>query len=428
MKPNRQAVQYLDGIVWWGLLAAAGFSLVDYVLRASPLSPAFAAGWDEALLGGLLAAWAVRMVLNKNWEFRPSLVTLPLAVMLTLAVLSVVVNRVPTFLGVEAIRVLLQGSLFYLVGYNLIRSQRQVRILVIIMLICVTVIAVYGIYQFASGLETPDRWLFGDAEAGIRTRVFSTMGNPNALGGYLILMAPVALALFFKSAGWGQKIIYGSIFMILSICLVFTFSRGAWLGFALSLVLLGWMVDRRILWLLLLGLAASPFILPQTIKDRILVLFSPEYLRISAKWGRIFFWKQAFERMITHPWLGVGPGTFGDAVARRHLIPDSIWVDNHYLKVGAEIGVSGLLAFLWLMGRSLMAPFNRGGRWLKDPFQIAVLAGGTAGLVAVIVQNVTVSVFEVLFVSTYWWFLLGVMTAMVHLNWQPPRRSDSLMP
>jgi O-antigen ligase len=421
MNKTNTLLRCIDALSWVGLLVVAAFSLVDYLMRSTGIPAMLAAGWDEVLLLGLFLLWGVRMLLNRQWEFRSSPVTLPLTVMLGLALLSVVVNRVPAPLGAEAIRVLLQGSLFYLVGYNLIRSRTQIQILVVVMLIAVTIIATYGIYQFATGLETPDRWVFGEAESGIRTRVFSTVGNPNALGGYLILFAPVALALALKIPNWPKRLACLAIFVIVSLCLVLTFSRGAWLGFIVSLIVLGVVLDRRILLMLLAGLLAAPFILPRSIIERIMVLFSAEYLRISAVWGRIYFWRQAWDRMIRNPWLGVGPGTFGDAVARRHNIPGSIWVDNHYLKIGAEIGVSGLLTFLWLMWVSVLGT-HREWRRQADPFQKALFAGGAAGLIAVLVQNLTVSVFEVLFVSTYWWFIAGIMFAMAHLNWQAPAR------
>ncbi len=418
MKGNNAMIRSIDGLSWIGLLVVAAFSLVDFLMRSTGLPATLAAGWDEGLLLGLFLLWGMRMLIGRKWEFRPSPVTLPLTVMFSLAILSVVFNRVPAALGAEAIRVLLQGVLFYLAGYNLIRSQKQVQILVVVMLIAVTIIAVYGIYQFAIGLETPDRWVFGESEAGIRTRVFSTVGNPNALGGYLILFAPVALALALRIPDWPRRLAALGVFLLLSLCLVLTFSRGAWLGFVVSLFVLGIILERRLLLLLIAGLAAAPFILPRTIIDRIMVLFSAEYLRVSAVWGRIYFWRQAWERMIRNPWLGVGPGTFGDAVARRHNIPGSIWVDNHYLKIGAEIGVSGLLTFLWLMLASVMGTW-REWRRNTDPFQKALFTGGAAGLIAVVVQNLTVSVFEVLFVSTYWWFLTGILFATAHLNWQP---------
>ena len=423
---NKQSLVgiWIDRFTGLGLIAIAAFSLVDFIMRNSGLPAALAAGWDEALLAGLFILWGLRMWVNRQWQFRASPVTLPLIVMFSLALLSVIVNQVPPMLGAEAIRVLLQGALFYLVGYNLIRSPKQIQVLVLIMLIAVTIIAAYGIYQFAIGLETPDRWLSGEAETGIRTRVFSTVGNPNALGGYLILFAPLAMALALKSKDWLHKLVYLGVTGILTLCLVLTFSRGAWLGFVVSLFVLGLLLDRRILIALLVGLVAAPFVLPQTMINRILVLFSPEYLRISAVWGRIYFWRQAYIRMIENPWLGVGPGTFGDAVARRHQIPGSIWVDNHYLKIGAEIGVTGLVAFLWLMARSVLGT-RKEWRKVTDPFQKALLTGGIAGLTAVVVQNLTVSVFEVLFVSTYWWFMVGILFAMVYVNWQRPRPSPS---
>ena len=411
----------IDNLIWIGLLAAAFFSLLDFLIRTSFLPAWVAAGWDEALIAFMVGLWFLKKKLSQEPLLMKTPVNLPLAALALAALLSIAVNRVPLFIAVEALRVLLQGAAFYFIAANLIQSQRQIKVLTAVMLVAVTIIAVYGIYQYAVGIETPTQWIVEEFEEGIRTRVYSTVGNPNALAGYMILFLPTALALTLKSRRKILKILCGLSFLLLLLCLVFTFSRGAWLGFLGSLVVLGFVLDRRILVLLLVGLAAAPVLLPGTIIDRMLFVFSQEYISISTVYGRLSAWRKAAEIMLAQPLFGAGLGTVGDSVATRRDLPGAFWVDNQYLRIGAEMGVTGLLLFLWLMKNSVLSVIGQ-IRGMRDPFFTALLGGIAAGLSAVVIQNATVSVFEVLFVSTYWWFLVGIAWAAVRLYWRRPAK------
>lgn len=405
---------YADNILETGLLITAAFSLADFVIRRLGLPPALAAGWDEILLIILLGAWLVRAAAQRRLSLAAPRVNRALAAVAVTALLSLAVNRVPPAIGFEAMRVLLQAALFYLVAANCIRDGRQLRQLVTVMLVAVTIVAAYGVFQYAVGVETPKRWVVSEFETLIKTRVFSTIGNPNALGGYLVLFLPLALTLALDAKERLPRLLCGGAAAIMFFCLLFTFSRGAWIGFLASLVLLAVWKDRRILLALGVGLLLLPVLMPAVV-SRMLFIFSPEYLRMSYTWGRLRFWLTALEKIRRHPLFGVGLGTFGDTVAMRHNLPGAIWVDNHYLKLGAEMGLPGLAAFLWLTGEAVRTGWI-GRREVRNDYYRSLLTGITAGLVAVSVQNLTASIWEVLIVGAYWWFLAGVQAAVGRID------------
>lgn len=64
----------------------------------------------------------------------------------------------------------------------------------------------------------------------ISGRVVSTFANPNVLAEYLILMIPFAGAMLITSESKTERAFYPLTFASLAICLIFTWSRGAWLG------------------------------------------------------------------------------------------------------------------------------------------------------------------------------------------------------
>src|SRR3989339_963724 len=70
-------------------------------------------------------------------------------------------------------------------------------------------------------------------------RISSTLGNANFLGGYLILLIPVSMALFFVVENLIYKIIYAINTILLVVALFFSQTLNAWIGLALGALVFG---------------------------------------------------------------------------------------------------------------------------------------------------------------------------------------------
>ena len=130
----------------------------------------------------------------------------------------------------------------------------------------------------------------------------------------------------------------------------------------------------------------------------------------------------------------MGLGTFGGSSAFLFGYT-RLWVDNFYLQMAAEGGLILLAAFLWLLwrtGKGLVA----GHRSARDPFLRALTVGAFGSFIAVVVANVTASVWETLVVGAGFWFLMGLagslpvgqaegfrLTRMRDLTAEPPVRN-----
>lgn len=96
-----------------------------------------------------------------------------------------------------------------------------------IILISAAVVSGYGILQ-TFGIEPFPR----DADRINWVNAFSTIGNPNFLGSYLVLMIPISVYLFIV-----DKSLLGMVgYIILFYCLLGTNTRGAWLGYIVSII------------------------------------------------------------------------------------------------------------------------------------------------------------------------------------------------
>ena len=272
------------------LLPVAAFPLVDWAARNA--LGGFGPLWDDALLvvGVALILWSV-LVLGRDVP-RSVPIALPVLFMLAAALASIVVNHVPNGPGLYGLRVMFQPILFYFVGFLIPKSRRWAGWAAGVFIAATTLLALHGLYQYATHAPMPAAWVDA-SETGITTRAFSVLGNPNLLGGMLIMgsLVSISLALSRATAGFRRLVLVGACVVQLG-GLAVTFSRGAWIGFAVGLVALIVLAYRRYL----LGVAAAVIVVwlaaPQVFIQRLLFSFSSAYAAKSVTGlGRLWRWE-----------------------------------------------------------------------------------------------------------------------------------------
>ena len=173
-------------------------------------------------------------------------------------------------------------AVFYLVTH-LIRDERDFREMYLTMVIIATVLALHGIWQFIIGVPIPASWTDA-AEGAVRTRVYSIFSNPNIMGAYMILFAPMTIGLAYACERPSQKVLFWLCGLAMCAGCLFTMSRGAWLALAIAAVLFALLIDRRLLALMLVCGAVActlPFV-----RSRIGYLFTPQFADSNARGGR----------------------------------------------------------------------------------------------------------------------------------------------
>lgn len=398
------------------LLLLAAFPWVDFLARRS--LGGLAGAWDEIFLLGSFAClvWVIFVV--RRWDLRTVPLLLPLCVAVVAAVGSVTLRHVPPSVGIFALRVTFQPVLFYFLGLLLPRDKRVVRWVVAIFLAASLLLALHGLYQYATHAPMPASWVDTN-ESAIGTRAYSIIENPNGLGAFLLLGTLLATGLALQRISTRERLVLAAVAVVLATGIAVTFSRGAWLGLAVGLVALT-ALSR---WRLLIGLAvAGAAVLlasPRVFVQRIAFAFSAYYLAKSASAGRLYIWRVAANRIVENPWTGVGLGTFGGTSA--FLFGYSrLWIDSFYLQLAAEGGLVLVGAFLWLLvraGKGLVAAHVD----QTDPYLRGVVAGVFGGFVAVAFANLTASVWETVAVGSAFWFLVGFASAPLDAGLRLPR-------
>jgi putative inorganic carbon (HCO3(-)) transporter len=313
--------------------------------------------------------------------------------------------------------------------------------------------ALVGLFQFLGGSGAL-HLLISELE-GAHFRAFGTFGQPNPFGGFMGLLAPLALmaALGYAVRGWrlwraarrfqpspfGISLFYLIAAGLLAAGVVISWSRGAWLGLSLSLSAMLFALPRR-LWHSLVLVAAVGLLagglwfsgrLPASITNRIGSAFAETFSTADVRGvdittenyplvERLAHWQAAVNMATDHPWLGVGFGNYEAAYPTYRLIN---WkfplghAHNYYLNVLAETGIIGLAAYvvLWL-GLFL---FVWRTRQHPDPLARCCAVGLFGSWTYLAAHSITDS----LYVNNL--FLhLGVMIGMLSVLYNQVRRSS----
>jgi len=315
-----------------------------------------------------------------------------------------------TLIGIEAGRVRpLQGLCFvakyieyfiiFFMTVNYARSGREVRRLLGAVLVTAVLIGAYGWWQIPSGIR-PSAPFEGPE------------GEPNTLGGYLVLVFSVscALALTLPSdrTRWKRGCALLAAFVIPP--LLATLSRSSWIAVSVSLLILVALSPRRRLLLGATFVAAALlfFVHPQKLEERLLYTFhgeerdtqSVELGRVKldpSSSARLSSWGTAIRGFVDHPLAGWGVTGFG-------------FLDAQYFRILVELGAFGFAAFVMLVGTAGRI-FHQAYTGLSDPLHRGLGLGMTAALGGLLAHAVGTNTFMLIRVMEPFWLLTGLVVA-----------------
>ncbi|MBQ7266387.1 MAG: O-antigen ligase family protein [Firmicutes bacterium] len=399
------------------------YAVLDWGLRL--VVPAMASLWDEAYLLALVLLWIFKWIVNRKEEgFQTAPLDLPVIIYIVTMTVVLILNCQDYRIGVEGLRATIQYTLWYFVVLQLVTSPKSVRLVMVIFALVTGAMALHGVIQFILGVEMPATWV-DQNEAGVRTRVFSILTSPNIFGSLLTVGVPVTVALALTAKKKRGMLIFGGLAFFELSSLVFTFSRGAWIGFAVAALIYILFKDKRLLIpgiiLALILIVAVP-----SVSNRITYMLSPEYIQSSLKGGRLVRWQQGLEILSFYPLMGVGFGQFGGAVAMNHRAKvminatyvDTVYMDNYFLKTAVESGIVGFIAFSLVMYCVIINGHRTVVRCTenKDKVLRELSIGMTAGLTGVIVHNFFENIFETPLMSSVFWVFAALVMAVYNIS------------
>ena len=406
------------------LFLIGGYVVWDYLLRDVFAVPVLSSFWDELLLV-LCVVWILYLRVSSRHRLAAADTPLDMPVLFFLAVCVALLIAQFAYPGVNisGLRATVQYMLWFFVVTRLLRDDHDFKQLYLMMVLIASLIGLHGVYQYIIGAPMPANWV-DQAEASVRTRVYSIFSSCNIMGDFMVLFAPMAagLAYAFKNK-WLKLIAWGCTLAMCLSCLL-TMSRGAWIAMAVAIVLFALLVDLRLLLVMILGGFAALFL--PFVQSRIGYMFTDAFIESVNRGGRSVRWETAigylFER---NPVLGMGFGTFGGAVAMQNkIIPglEYFYTDNYYVKILSENGILGLLSFVILMLGTLWTSLKAWFRTRRSRSRMAPLcAGMISGMAGVLVHCYFENIFEEPYMMAIFW-TIAAMT--MYLGFLRPKQAD----
>jgi len=236
---------------------------------------------------------------------------------------------------------------FWLLG-AIINSTERLRILAWTLVLCSIPLAAVGVNNYVAG-EVLSTGVSGFYRITGYSGTLTT--NPNDLALMLNLIIPIAVALAWSSRGVWRPVAAGAVLLSVA-AVILTFSRAGFLTLAAVFVMWIAVLVRRkapgaAMVLVLLALAAPP-LLPAGYVDRLGTITNIETDATGSAQGRWTDFQVALDVIAQHPIVGVGIGQ--DMIALNQERGSDTWrsVHNAYLQYGVDLGIPGLLLFVWL--------------------------------------------------------------------------------
>lgn len=239
----------------------------------------------------------------------------------------------------------LKVVLMFVVMVNVVRTDRRLRLLVLLLLAASVILSLGAISDYRAG-----RFEMGEGRIG--GLVGGMFGNPNDLALHLSTMIPLAFMLSLTARPL-KKITYLAIALLMAAAIIFTFSRGGFLGLAAASLVLAWKLGRRHRLAVAVGsfffFVAFVALAPSGYSGRLTTIVDTARDLTGSAGAREQLLIRSLVNIAQHPLFGVGIGNF-------HIVSLHEQVShNAYTQIGAELGVPAMIVYVLF----LLAPLRR---------------------------------------------------------------------
>ena len=254
-------------------------------------------------------------------------------------------------------------------------------------------------------------------------KIFSTFGNPNFLGDFLVVMNPIVLAMFFKKKRFHLLFLW----LMVVFSIIATYSKGAWIGFGIGILAFAFLyvtfilnIEKRKKAFILIIMSALTI---STVTGAIMIQMKK---RPDSASFRTCTWLSTFEMIKTAPVLGTGIGSFY-VTYPSYRRPEIFFIEaahntetdhceNEYLEVLYDEGIIGLGIFLTLlalfltMGLRNLSYFKR--KNLNDGTLAYLQLGVISAIVAQLGHNMVCVSLRFVSSGVMLWLLIGLIGAI----------------
>ncbi len=324
---------------------------------------------------------------------------------------------------------------------HLLKKRETVYRIMDFLLACGAVNTIYGIYTILHGsnplypsTEVIQVYAAGQAEFGATYQWFlsrnvGTFSQPIHFGCFLGFLIPYNFVRAAQAASRKERLFFMLLLYLNLLGLISCLSRGPWLA---VLVTLPFLVPhariRNIMFIILLLFAvATPIVILSTGDPSVTLENLKERVsNFATMKARFLLAYMCLRLWITKPFFGVGIGNYSVLYPRlweqlnaqpehfglteAYFVEKTIAPHNIYLYLLSEVGIVGLGAFLWIVGRTYRTtiPLLRRLR-REDPYHYYRILAILLGVTTALVNGLAYDLLWLSRLSVYFWFLVGFL-------------------
>ncbi|MDI6816716.1 MAG: O-antigen ligase family protein [Actinomycetota bacterium] len=380
----------------------------------------------------MLLFWVGKMLTARKPELRWSKLDFAVVGFLALVFISTLTSiHFPTalhgkFKRYEGLLTFLNYGIIYFLAMQTFTGFKRLSTLSKAITYTGAVVALYGVMQYM-GAD-----IFSWATLPFEERrSFSTFGNPDLLGGFLVMLAPIALAEFLRSKDLKSNLLMGGSLFLILLCLLTAFTRGAWLGAGVAVVFFAIVAGkaflsnpRKLLTVLaaFIGIFMVIAVYSATTGHEVMNLVkriqSITQITEGSAGSRIEIWKAGLKMVEEDPLFGLGPDTFRLGSERYETlkyvqmnqgrsVADN--AHNYVVQLAAGVGIPATLLFLGFLAAVVVLAVIYMRK--RDSEERLIYAGLTAALVGYFIHlifGVSISGSTGVF-----WVIMGALMASV---------------
>ena len=341
----------------------------------------------------------------------------PLDLLVGIFLLAIVGGGIVTVGGtasrLTALTMALLGSLYFVV-IILVRDAGWIKRCLNAFMFSSIPVAILAILEFALG-KANTVWQDLKLFPTLAGRAASLWGNPNVLAEFLLVTFFVSLGSLMMKQSLRSKLFCLVTLALNAAALVFTWSRGAWLALAITLIVFFLTYSHKALPFVILAaiaFAAAFVFLPETFVSRIesIVTFSD-----SSTLYRIHIWQGCASLIRDVFWSGVGVGSeaFSNAYLPYALpgIEAAPHAHNLLMQIVIELGVVGAIVFLALTVTLCRVAYTTFAKCrIKHPISLQTL-GVLMALLALLFHGLTEYIWYNYRIFMLFFLLIGLVRA-----------------
>ena len=296
-------------------------------------------------LAAVAVLWLARLILEKRFNFARTRLWWPLMIFSLITVFSVI-SSIDVDYSLKNIKkyTFISGFLYFAIVNN-VQDLKDVKILLLALMISAGVFSLLALIDYSLFEQT-----FGS-----RLRFRYLDKNLGRFSKFYDLVIPINLTLIFVTKDNLNKILITLAHLLSITTILLMQMRGSYVVIFLAILAIAFVYRKKLFVFILILPFFIAIMMPSNMATRAQEMFKfGDYLKSDGVLNyRIDTWKGAVRIIKGNPVLGLGRGksNFGETAKKFDdlKIPYD-HAHNTYLQIAVELGLVGLMAFLWLFG------------------------------------------------------------------------------